>query len=126
MSEYKVRAYREDKWWMVEIPELDGLTQARRFTEVEEMARDYIAITKNVPLSRINITVTVTDVAGVDVETRLERIRKDRSMADALEKTALEETERLAKELAARKLTVREIGQVLDISFQRAHQLVRA
>ncbi|MDR2619719.1 MAG: hypothetical protein LBC29_01105 [Propionibacteriaceae bacterium] len=43
MKTYAVNVYREDGWWMVAIPEIDGLTQARSLREAEHMARDYIA-----------------------------------------------------------------------------------
>jgi predicted RNase H-like HicB family nuclease len=45
---YVVNVNREGKWWMVSIPELDGLTQARNEDEVEAMARDVIAVTLDV------------------------------------------------------------------------------
>ncbi|TCN51768.1 hypothetical protein EV641_109159 [Rhodococcus sp. SMB37] len=44
MTTYRVNVTREGKWWMVAIPELDELTQARRIGEAEAMARDLIAL----------------------------------------------------------------------------------
>ena len=126
MSSYEVRARRDGKWWMVEIPALNGLTQARRFTEVEHMARDFIALTLDVPIESVAVEISVAKIAGINVEQRLAKIRKNRRTATELEQAALADTEQLAKELAAHDLTVREIGEVLDISFQRAHQLIRA
>jgi hypothetical protein len=43
---------------MVDIPELDGLTQARRLGEIEDMARDYIAVVTDVPLSQVAVAGT--------------------------------------------------------------------
>lgn len=126
MNSYEVRARRDGKWWMVEIPALNGLTQARRFNEVERMARDFIAVTQDVPIESVAVDISVAKIAGINVEQRLAKIRKNRRAASELEQAALAETEQLAKELAAHDLTVREIGEVLDISFQRAHQLIRA
>lgn len=126
MNSYEVRARRDGKWWMVEIPALNGLTQARRFNEVERMARDFIAVTQDIPIESVLVDISVAKIAGINVEQRLAKIRKNRRAANELEQAALAETEQLAKELAAHDLTVREIGEVLDISFQRAHQLIRA
>jgi hypothetical protein len=41
---FAVNVTRDGKWWMVAIPEIDGLTQARNRREVDLMARDYIAL----------------------------------------------------------------------------------
>ena len=38
MTNYQVDVTRDGKWWMVSIPQLDGLTQARRVGEVEAHA----------------------------------------------------------------------------------------
>src|SRR4051795_8047108 len=43
MTSYAVAAHREDGWWIVEIPVLDIVTQARRVDQIERMARDLIA-----------------------------------------------------------------------------------
>ena len=43
--EYKIEIERDGRWWMVHVPELDGLTQARRLSEAELMGREWIAVT---------------------------------------------------------------------------------
>ena len=39
-----VEVYRDRRWWMVKIPEINGLTQARWRCEVKSMVRSYINI----------------------------------------------------------------------------------
>jgi len=56
---YTVNVTGEGRWWMVVIPELDGLTQARNLREVEVMARDYIAESLDVPEDSFSISVNV-------------------------------------------------------------------
>jgi len=56
---YDVIVTREDAWWMVSIPEIDGLTQARDRGEVEQMAREYIAVTTGVAFPEVVVTVSV-------------------------------------------------------------------
>ena len=41
MPEHDINVTRDGRWWMIAIPEIDGLTQAEDFDEIEVMARDY-------------------------------------------------------------------------------------
>lgn len=43
------------RWWPIHIPALDGLTQARFPGEIEEMARDYIAVITDTPIDEIEV-----------------------------------------------------------------------
>jgi len=124
MMHYKATATREGKWWMVTIPDLDGLTQARRLSEAQTMAREWIAVTLDVPLEEVDVTVYVSHVADIEVEGSVIQIKEWRASAADAEARALEQAERLAKDLAAKGVPVRDIGTILDLSFQRAHQLV--
>lgn len=59
MHTYKVNVYRDGKWWMIQVPELDGyvypdggrncsdLTQARWHGEIGRQARSFIATVIN-------------------------------------------------------------------------------
>jgi hypothetical protein len=123
---YDAIVTREGKWWMVAIPELDGLTQARRLAEAEDMAREYIAVTRDLPLDQVSVNVTVGNVNQIDVAEALAEITKQRQTAAALDIQARNSAEELAKRLAAEKIPVRDIGTMMGVSFQRAHQLVTA
>jgi predicted RNase H-like HicB family nuclease len=48
-------ATREDKYWLVHIPELDQYTQARTLAEVEPMARDLISLVLEVPADSFQV-----------------------------------------------------------------------
>lgn len=126
MTTYRVNVTREGKWWMVAIPELDELTQARRISEAEAMARDLIALrTTTAPDSfTIDMHVDVDDIP--DAGTRAEKIRNERREAERLEQHALAESKVLARELADRQVPVRDIGEILGVTFQRASQLVNS
>ncbi len=54
---YDVTVERDGQFWLIRIPELDGATQARTRDEIPDMARDYIAITLNVPADSFEIAV---------------------------------------------------------------------
>lgn len=45
---YQVNVSRDGDWYMISVPEIDGLTQARKKKEVVKMARDLIAITLDI------------------------------------------------------------------------------
>lgn len=125
MKHYEVTVTRDGKWWMVHIPEIDGLTQARRLAEAGDMAREYVAAATGQELAEIEVDVQVTSVAGIDVDSRLRAIDDERARAKELERRASEDAARLAKELA-KEIPLRDVGAVLGVSYQRAHQLVRS
>jgi predicted RNase H-like HicB family nuclease len=59
MKTYEVTAERDNAFWFIHIPELDGATQARTEEEIPVMARDYIAITLGVPAESFDVDVRV-------------------------------------------------------------------
>jgi len=127
MNKYTVRVTRDGKWWMVAIPELDGLTQARRLAEAESMARDYIAVTLDIPGDSFTLDIEIDGIGSViDVSAKVRRIHEERAQAAELERKASAEAEELAKALVAESVPLRDVGAILEVSHQRAHQLVSA
>lgn len=59
MSGYDITVTRDGKFWLIEIPALDGATQARRLSEVDEMAIDYIAEVTGEQPATIDLVRTV-------------------------------------------------------------------
>ncbi|MCK2032632.1 hypothetical protein [Microbacterium sp. KSW4-4] len=59
MKSYEITAERDGKFWFVRIPELDGVTQARTEAEISVMARDFIAVTLDVPVDSFDLEVTL-------------------------------------------------------------------
>lgn len=57
MHTYEIEVYRDGRWWMIRIPELDGLTQARWPGEVKSMARSYIAVSTGVSIRDVAVRV---------------------------------------------------------------------
>ncbi len=123
---FHANAYLEGNWWMVEIPEVNGLTQARRLNEVTQMAREFIAATADIPLDSFELEMTIQRVHDLDIADRVARIQSEKAQALELERRATEEAQALARQLSEANLTVREIGVILGVSHQRAHQLISA
>lgn len=122
MSVYEVQVVRDGRWWLVTVPAIGGVTQARRFTDVEAMARELVAVTTGDADAEVRLgEVKTGDVAVSD---RINRIRSDRAEAARLERQASEEVRALAREIAAQGVSLRDVGAVLGVSHQRAHQLI--
>ncbi|MDQ0614420.1 hypothetical protein QF046_002061 [Microbacterium sp. W4I4] len=122
MTFYEATAAREGKWWMVSIPAVDGLTQARRLSEAAEMAREYIAVSQDVPLEHVSVKLQFAPIGGIDdVADRVAAIAEERTRAAELEKAASRQATDLARSLAAADVPMRDIGAILGISH---HQLV--
>jgi hypothetical protein len=107
---------------MISVPEIDGITQARRLTEVEQAARELIAVTLDVRLSEVAVDVSL-DIDGIDVESTIDTISKEKAEAARLEEDAAVKTKTLVKDLVAHNVPLRDIGAMLGLSFQRVHQL---
>ena len=120
---YAVQVSRDGKWWMIHIPEIDGLTQARRIADVEQAARELVAVTLDVKLSEVAVEIRYQDVAGVPVGDQLNAINEEKAEAARLEEDAAAKTSQLVRALVDQKVPVRDIGAMLGISFQRVHQI---
>jgi hypothetical protein len=57
VNTYRAEVTREDGWWMIRIPELNLLTQATSWDEVETMARGVIASDQDIEMSDVAVTV---------------------------------------------------------------------
>jgi predicted RNase H-like HicB family nuclease len=123
MSAYTARAERDEGgWWVVTVPELPGVfTQARRLDRVDELARDAIALWLEVPTQGIDVAV---EASVPDLDEEIAETTRARRQVEQLRDEAGRRSRHLARELAARGLTVRDIGQVLGVSYQRASQLL--
>ncbi|NKR28885.1 HicB family toxin-antitoxin system [Rhodococcus hoagii] len=112
---------------MVAVPAIDGLTQARRLAEAGDMARELIALETGEALEAVEVDVHVRLAEGEeDLAGRAASIKAARAEAEAAEARAVAESARLARELAEKNVPVRDIGTLLDLSYQRVSQLVNS
>ena len=123
MHTYKVTVTRDDRWWMVTVPELNGYVApggAINMSDTTQARR--LSVTDSAP-SEVGIDVTV-NVDGVDVTARVAEAAAHRELAERYAATAAAEARDLARDLAARGVPVRDVGEALGMSFQRAQQLI--
>ncbi|ORA57247.1 hypothetical protein [Mycobacteroides franklinii] len=135
MATYDVKVTRDGKWWMIHVPALRGfkdasgaenlsdVTQARRLSDVPTQARDFICTVTDVAPSEVELSISIS-VDELDVSARAEKVRTDRELGERYAAASRDEAQALARDLAARGVAVRDVGDVLGLSFQRAQQLI--
>ena len=121
MTRYTAHASREEGWWIVTVPELDAVTQARRIEQVESQARDLIATWLDVDPD--SVEVPVEPAVPHAVSRKLQRAAAARAKADTEQRRAAELIRSAARDLAIAGLSVRDIGMVLGVSHQYAQRL---
>lgn len=122
VTTYTARATRDnDRFWLVHVPELGHYTQARNVTEIETMARDLIATLRDVEPNSLEVEVEI-QLPGTAREhlARAESLREQEAEA---RRAAAAEARAAAAELKQAGLSLRDIGKLLGVSFQRAGQL---
>jgi predicted RNase H-like HicB family nuclease len=115
---YITSCRRSGSWWSISVPEIKGLhSQARRLDQVEDIARDAIALMLDVPAESFAVEVRpeLPRAAARAVEAR--RAAKDAA------KEAEEGTTQAVRELLGDGFTVRDIGAMLGLSPQRISQI---
>ena len=124
MNSYAVLAVRRGKFWMVSIPELDGLTQARTFAEIPTMAKEWIELTTD--SADFTIRLQVGSLEGSTIDSALDKIKAARQQAKWEEAEATSIATALARVLHGESVPMREIATVMGISHQRVQQLINS
>lgn len=135
MTSYTATVTRDGRWWMITIDALAGhrsadgavnlstTTQARRLADVPAEARDFICTVTDSAPSDVDVQFTV-NVEGFDATGAAEDVRRHRQLATEHAEAAKRNAQALARQLAAHGVAVRDIGELLDLSYQRAQQLI--
>jgi hypothetical protein len=124
MHHYTVEVTRDGRWWMINVPEIDQLTQARRISEIPEMASSLIAVSTGEPLDQITIdivSITVPDVG--DIQSAAIDLVQMRDQAANATKKAQHLAAEFVTQLTAAGIPVRDTGELLGVSPQRISQL---
>lgn len=121
MTTYHALARRVGEFWAIYVDGV-GPTQARRLGEIEDMARDLVASLTGVDLVSVDIDVRIELPDGV--RHSLARAKSARTTEEQARAEAVRSYRSAAQELRDEGLTVREIGTLLGVSYQRAHQLL--
>lgn len=113
----------ETGWWVVTVPDVPGaITQTRRLDQVATDAAEIIEIQtgRTVDQARLIVIPRLPGAAG-DAAAEARALR---DQAQQLREQASERTRIAVDLLSERGFTVRDIGTLIGITYQRAHQLV--
>jgi DNA-directed RNA polymerase specialized sigma subunit len=127
--EYKVELTRDGRWWLVHIPEIDGVTQARRLAEAPTMAREYIALDRGIRLRDVKVeivSIRMEEPSSRELLDSARQIREMRAQASELERESGERARQFAQSLVTDGVPVRDIAALLEISPQRVSQLANS
>jgi translation initiation factor 2 alpha subunit (eIF-2alpha) len=125
MAKFIVEVYRDGKWWMADIAALDLLTQARRIANIEQAAREAIAVTLDVDPRDSEVEIRMRPISNIDVDTIRAEIHRVHEAATVLEIEASVKSKELTQRLAQAGVPLRDIGTIIGFSHQRAHQLLK-
>lgn len=122
MTTYEVTAQRSGRYWHLEIDGLSQGTQARNLTEAETMAQELVSIVTGQPLDQVQVNISVNLPEQVrHVQQQASKYRVDAEHASTLAAAKSREAARLMREQG---MTLKDIGQILHVSHQRAGQLI--
>jgi len=120
---YRATVVREPGWWIISIPELDLVTQARRIRDIQHMATDLVAawLDKDPDDVRVEVEDFTAPAAVIEQMSRAKAL-----LAEATREQ--EEAGRLASDAVnvlvdELGLTLRDAAHLLGISHQRVAQL---
>lgn len=119
---HRATVERDGRFWMVRVEDV-GTTQARHLRELDAMARDLVAVMTEVEPEDVG-EIEYEFVLPRSVRSHLERAAVLHEESARARSKAAAETRAAARELADQGLTVRDIGRLLGVSHQRAHQLL--
>lgn len=122
---YTVEVRRSGRWWAVDVPEVRGIfSQARRLSEVEAMARDAIAAVLEV--SPRSFAVVIRPVLDARLQALVDDARRSRIAVQEAQLEAAENAALALRSLQREGLALRDAGELLGISHQRAAQIMGA
>lgn len=119
MKTYDVIVRPGEKYWVLEVPGV-GFTQARTTQEIEGMARDLIVLMTQSSDFGIAVRTQLPD----SVRQHLDKARQLREQEADCRAKAAREARTAAQELHGMGLALQQIGDLLGVSRQRAHQLL--
>jgi len=121
---YTVTTERSGHWWAFSIPEIPGAHgQAKRLDQVKDEARDVVSLLQDAPEDSFDLELSVK--LDSRVEHALDEAKDARDQLESYQRIAQEKLRRAAEQIKdVAGLSVRDIGSLLSISFQRVSQVL--
>ena len=121
MANYRATVARDGRFWLVRVEGV-GSTQARHLRELDTMAKDLIALMTNDNPEEVVVDYDIRLPA--EVAEHLRRSEELRAASAEAQAAAAAEVRSAARQLHEQGVALRDVGKVLGVSHQRAHQLV--
>lgn len=119
---FTVTAERTPRGWWTLVSDNGAVSQTRRLDQAPDEMREAVAYLAGLPESEVEIEVVPTLDSAITSDLAVARELRDQ--ADAARSAASLMSRMAASEMRAAGLTVRDIGVVLGVSYQRAQQLL--
>lgn len=121
---YTVTTERSGNWWAFSVPEVPGAHgQARRLEQVRDQARDVISMMLDAEPDSFDVSMSVK--LDPRIEHTLDEAKAARQEFDTYQRVAQEKLRFAAEQIKeVGGLSVRDIGSLLDVSFQRISQIL--
>lgn len=120
---YTATARRSGRWWVVQCDQHPGaLSQVARLDQAAEVHKEAIAFVTGEAQDEVD--VEVRPELDPNVSEELAEARRLAEQASEIEERARSLRSDAARRLAHDGLSVRDVGSVMGVSYQRAHQLI--
>ncbi len=124
MTTYRVRAVRSGRWWAIDVPELPGVhSQARRLDQVEDLAREAIALMLDTPQDAFELVIEPDLNSLGTLESPIKEALQARQTAQYAQQQASATMRHAVREIREAGYTSRDAGILLGVSNQRISQL---
>ena len=124
MKTYTVTTERSGNWWAFSVPEIPGAHgQAKRLEQVRDEARDVISMMLDAEPDSFDLALSVR--LDPRIEHALDEAKAARQELDGYQRAAQEKLRLAAEQIKeVGGLSIRDIGSMLDVSFQRISQIL--
>lgn len=122
---YTVQVFRDGGFWILEVPELRAVGQARTLASAGGTARELVALWLDVPADQVQV---VLDYSRVDPEAieLAAGARSEQAKAEELSRVAARRLRQAARRLVQTDgLSLRDTATVLGVTFGRVQQLLK-
>lgn len=121
---YEATARREGKWWLITVPELDAVTQARNLREIDAMAEGLVQALLDLDEGDavVNVVVELPETVAM-AWNEARQLQADAEAASA--RAAVLRREAVRALLSEAHVTQSEAGALLGLSYQRVQQLAK-
>ncbi|MGH3832677.1 MAG: hypothetical protein ACRDRS_19935 [Pseudonocardiaceae bacterium] len=122
---YTVQVFRDGGFWILEVPELRAIGQARTLASAGGTARELVALWLDVPADQVQVALDYSRIDPEAIELAAEA-RSEQARAEELSRVAARRLRQAARRLVKTDgLSLRDTATVLGVTFGRVQQLLK-